>query len=47
VIEFAPISSAAEFGDFDEPRLAKTVYDLSARTLDSNVVKRRPLRRPV
>jgi hypothetical protein len=36
VIEFAPISSAAEFGDFDEPRFAKTVYDLYARTLDSN-----------
>jgi len=35
VIEFAPMSSAAEFGAFDEPGFAKTVYDLSARELDS------------
>jgi hypothetical protein len=36
VIEFARIGSAAEFRDFDEPGFAKTVYDLSARELDSN-----------
>jgi hypothetical protein len=36
VIEFAPISSAAEFGEFNEPGFAKTVHDLSARELDSN-----------
>jgi hypothetical protein len=36
VIEFARISSAAEFRDFDEPGFAKTVYDLSARELDSD-----------
>ena len=33
VIEFAPIGSAAEFREFDEPGFAKTVYDLSARAL--------------
>jgi hypothetical protein len=36
VIQFARISSAAEFREFDEPGFAKTVYDLSARELDSN-----------
>jgi hypothetical protein len=36
VIEFARISSAAEFREFNEPGFAKTVYDLSARELDSN-----------
>ncbi|HTQ67521.1 MAG TPA: hypothetical protein VMI13_02410 [Solirubrobacteraceae bacterium] len=30
VIEFARITSADEFRDFDEPGFAKTVYDLSA-----------------
>jgi hypothetical protein len=35
VIEFARISSAAEFRDFAEPRFAKTIYALSVRTLDS------------
>jgi hypothetical protein len=36
VIEFARIGSATEFRDFNEPGFAKTVYDLSARELDSN-----------
>jgi hypothetical protein len=36
VIEFARISSAAEFREFDQPGFAKTVYDLSARNVDSN-----------
>jgi hypothetical protein len=36
VIEFARISSAAEFREFKEPGFAKTVYDLAARELDSN-----------
>jgi hypothetical protein len=35
VIEFARIDSATEFREFDEPGFAKTVYDLSARGLDS------------
>lgn len=35
VIEFAPIGSAAEFREFDEPGFAKTVYALSAREVDS------------
>ena len=36
VIEFAPITSADEFREFDEPGFAKTVYDLSARALGTN-----------
>ena len=36
VIEFAPITSAEEFGGFDQPGFAKTVYDLSARELAPN-----------
>jgi hypothetical protein len=36
VIEFARIGSADEFRDFDEPGFAKTVYDMSARELDSD-----------
>jgi hypothetical protein len=36
VIEFARIRSAAEFREFDQPGFAKTVYDLSARELDSH-----------
>jgi hypothetical protein len=36
VIELARISNAAEFREFNEPGFAKTVYDLSARELDSN-----------
>lgn len=36
VIEYAPISSAVEFREFDEPGFAKTVYDLSVRDLDSS-----------
>jgi hypothetical protein len=36
VIEFARIDSAAAFREFEEPGFAKTVYDLSARELDSN-----------
>lgn len=36
MIEFARIGSAAEFREFDEPGFAKTVYDLSARELDSS-----------
>jgi len=35
-IEYAPVTSADEFRDFDEPGFAKTVYDLSARALDAN-----------
>jgi hypothetical protein len=35
VIEFARIDTATEFREFDEPGFAKTVYDLSARELDS------------
>ena len=34
-IEFAPIGSAAEFSEFEEPGYAKTVYSLSVRGLDS------------
>ena len=34
-IEFAPVGSAAEFREFDEPGFAKTVYALSASELDS------------
>jgi len=33
VIEYAPVTSADEFRDFDEPGFAKTVYDLSVRAL--------------
>jgi hypothetical protein len=33
VIEFARITNADEFREFDEPGFAKTVYDLSARRL--------------
>jgi hypothetical protein len=36
VIEFAPITSAAEFREFDDPGFAKTVYDLAAREVDAN-----------
>jgi hypothetical protein len=36
VIEFARITSAAEFRAFDEPGFAKTVYDLSGRVLDAH-----------
>jgi hypothetical protein len=36
VIEFARITSADEFRDFDEPGFAKTVYDLSVREVGSN-----------
>jgi len=36
VIQFAGVSSAAEFRDFDQPGFAKTVYHLSARELDPN-----------
>lgn len=35
VIEFARITTAAEFREFDEPGFAKTVYDLSVRELDA------------
>ena len=34
VIEFAPVTSAAEFGDFAEPGFARTIYALSLRALD-------------
>jgi hypothetical protein len=34
VIEFARVSSAAEFRDFSEPGFAKTIYALSVRALD-------------
>jgi hypothetical protein len=33
VIEFAPVSSAVEFRDFDQPGFAKTIYALSVRAL--------------
>lgn len=33
VIEWAPVTSADEFRDFNEPGFAKTVYDLSVREL--------------
>ena len=36
VIEWAPITSADQFREFDEPGFAKTVYYLSARELDAN-----------
>jgi hypothetical protein len=36
VIEFAQITSADEFREFDEPGFAKTVYDLSARKLGAS-----------
>jgi hypothetical protein len=36
VIEFARITSADEFREFDEPGFAKTVYDLSVRELGAN-----------
>jgi hypothetical protein len=36
VIEFAQITSADEFRQFDEPGFAKTVYDLSARKLGAS-----------
>ena len=36
VIEYARITSADEFREFDEPGFAKTVYDLSVRELGAN-----------
>ena len=36
VIEFARITSADQFREFDEPGFAKTVYNLSVRELDAN-----------
>ena len=36
MIEFARITSADEFRDFDEPGFAKTVYDLSVSEMDAN-----------
>ena len=36
VIEWAQVTSADEFRDFDEPGFAKTIYDLSVRELGSN-----------
>lgn len=36
VIEWAPVSSADEFRDFDQPGFAKTVYDLSVREVDES-----------
>jgi hypothetical protein len=36
VIEFARITSADVFREFDEPGFAKTVYDLSVRELGAN-----------
>jgi hypothetical protein len=36
VIDFAPIGTAGEFREFDEPGFAKTVYALSARALEPN-----------
>jgi hypothetical protein len=36
VIEWAPVASAQEFRDFDEPGFAKTVYDLSVREVGEN-----------
>ena len=36
MIEFARITSADEFGDFDEPGFAKTVYDRSVREVGAN-----------
>ena len=36
VIEFARITSADQFREFDEPGFAKTVYNLAARELDAN-----------
>ena len=36
VIEWAQVTSADEFRDFDEPGFAKTVYDLSVREVGSN-----------
>ena len=36
VIEFARIDSPNEFREFKEPGFARTVYDLSARELESN-----------
>ena len=35
-IEFARITNADEFRDFDEPGFAKTVYDLSVREVGAN-----------
>ena len=35
-IEWAQVTSADEFRDFDEPGFAKTVYDLSVREVGSN-----------
>jgi hypothetical protein len=35
-IEFARVTNADEFRDFDEPGFAKTVYDLSARKLGAS-----------
>ena len=36
VIEWAQVTSAEEFRDFEEPVFAKTVYDLSVREVGSN-----------
>jgi hypothetical protein len=36
VIEWAPVTSSAEFREFDQPGFAKTVYVLAARELDSS-----------
>lgn len=36
VIEFARVTSPAEFRDFQQPGFAKTVYALSVRPLDAN-----------
>ena len=36
VIEWAQVTSADEFRDFDEPGFAKTVYDLSVREVGAN-----------
>lgn len=36
VIEWAPVTSAHEFREFDEPGFAKTVFDLSVRELAAN-----------
>lgn len=38
VIEWARITSADEFREFDEPGFAKTVYDLSVRELETKKV---------
>ncbi len=38
VIEFAQITTADEFRDFEEPGFAKTVYDLSLREVADRTV---------